>query len=623
MGRSFKDYAKNYLFDSVCDEVEEFINNNFTELDIVSRRLSDFEDFEIIYYHFQKIYIDGNYYDDEFIIYFVVESEIALYHKDRRDDDFDTVNKWFLAKCSGSLADKFNSFSILEISEYESYPIIKNRLSDSFTPYIKKEDLEDKATEFLQKYYPEALNQKLIVRLEPRILAERLGLKIKEHEISEDNSIFGSIIFKSCKIETYDNDRTNIVNIDSGTIIVDPKIFYLRNIGSVNNTIVHECVHWVYHKKAFDLEHLYDSSLNLLACKVIGGISGSINESLKWIEWQANALAPRIQMPLEPFKIKCEDFIKNRLKGENKDFVIDVIELVIKDLSEFFGVSKLAAKIRMIDAGYEVAKGTYIYIDDRYVEPHFDKTYNLKKTETYSLSYFDFALEYLKNKSLRQLIESGRYIYIDSHVCIYDSKYITKDSFGNYKLTTYAKMNMFECCLIFEMINSYSKDSLRDGYATECFLCRIINQDFNFEVTFTPKGDDTESESMKKYLSEVSNVIKNLPVGLGDSLNYLIKISDKSIESIANDCCIDEKTIRRIKKEENNPSIRTLIAICIAMQVPPPIIKVLISKSSYKLQEHTEEGIALNLVIDTCRTIYDANNMLIELSQKPLTKKLE
>lgn len=43
----------------------------------------------------------------------------------------------------------------------------------------------------------------------------------------------------------YDANRGENVptHIDGKTIIVDPKMFLLRNLGSVNNTVIHECIH--------------------------------------------------------------------------------------------------------------------------------------------------------------------------------------------------------------------------------------------------------------------------------------------------------------------------------------------------------------------------------------------
>lgn len=47
------------------------------------------------------------------------------------------------------------------------------------------------------------------------------------------------------------------VSVKAKTIFVDPNAYFLYNLGKVNNTIVHECVHWDKHGKAFELERLY------------------------------------------------------------------------------------------------------------------------------------------------------------------------------------------------------------------------------------------------------------------------------------------------------------------------------------------------------------------------------
>ena len=95
-----------------------------------------------------------------------------------------------------------------------------------------------------------------------------------------------------------------IEEVKAGTIFVDPKAYFLRNLGAVNNTIIHECVHWDKHRKAFELERLYNESVNKIKCKVVGGIKDGDKDATGWMEWQANALAPRIQMPLSPSKLR-------------------------------------------------------------------------------------------------------------------------------------------------------------------------------------------------------------------------------------------------------------------------------------------------------------------------------
>ena len=50
--------------------------------------------------------------------------------------------------------------------------------------------------------------------------------------------------------------------------------------------------------------------------------------------------------------------------------IVDVMETVIDALATFFVVSRHAAKIRMVDVGYEEAIGVFTYIDGHYVKPH-------------------------------------------------------------------------------------------------------------------------------------------------------------------------------------------------------------------------------------------------------------
>ena len=46
--------------------------------------------------------------------------------------------------------------------------------------------------------------------------------------------------------------------------------------------------------------------------------------------------------------------------------MIDIIEPIIISIEEDFGVSKVAAKIRLLEAGYEEALGAFTYVDGKY-----------------------------------------------------------------------------------------------------------------------------------------------------------------------------------------------------------------------------------------------------------------
>ena len=73
------------------------------------------------------------------------------------------------------------------------------------------------------------------------------------------------------------------------------------------------------------------------------------------MEWQANALAPRIQMPFTQTKIKTGEFLRKYLQLFPGSESIDIMENVIDEVALFFGVSRFAAKIRLVDLGFEEA----------------------------------------------------------------------------------------------------------------------------------------------------------------------------------------------------------------------------------------------------------------------------
>jgi hypothetical protein len=52
--------------------------------------------------------------------------------------------------------------------------------------------------------------------------------------------------FYDCVTESYNSktDEMYTEMIPAGTILVDKKTAFLSVLGAINNTIIHECVHW-------------------------------------------------------------------------------------------------------------------------------------------------------------------------------------------------------------------------------------------------------------------------------------------------------------------------------------------------------------------------------------------
>lgn len=72
--------------------------------------------------------------------------------------------------------------------------------------------------------------------IDPRLIAEKMGLTIVYKEITEDMSVFGQIFFHDTVVDEE--------LIKAKTILVDGRIALVRGLGALNNTILHECFHW-------------------------------------------------------------------------------------------------------------------------------------------------------------------------------------------------------------------------------------------------------------------------------------------------------------------------------------------------------------------------------------------
>ena len=625
--RSFKEYIANRFYNEFFTAVSDFLEENHRDLDISSKRVYKIDRAELSDISVKHVFIE-NHPGMGISFDVLLEADFEIGETDRHNDRFDEKTQWFKVSCTGDLSKNLSDFTISSIEEYYNKNKQLNPMSDSLVPIIKSEQLEAVAKEILEKYYREALYTPMAI--DPTVLAERMGLTIHLKNITPDFSSFGQIFFTDCDAEYYDKDESEFkrMPVNKGAIFVDPDAFFLRNLGSVNNTIVHECVHWDLHRKAFELERLYNEEATQIKCLVVGGINPTkARSATDWMEWQANALAPRIQMPLTQTKIKTGEFLRKYLQLFPGSEAIDIMENVIDEVALFFGVSRFAAKIRLVDLGFEEAVGTFTFIDGRYVKPHAFKPGALKRTQTYSISERDAVVESSLNPEIREIIQSGNYLFVDSHFCINDPKYIDYDDIGQAFLTDYARHHIDECCLVFDLTVNRGANSYGKQFYTECVLYRDATSDITFEAHFSDSklNDDVNAQAnaIRAYNEELAKVMQELPRGFSGSLKALMAWKEKTVEKLAEECCLDPKTIQRMRNNESyDTTIETVVAICIALQLPPVASQALISNSPFSLG-YSEKHLAYQFLLNChyTKSVIECNEILARLSLGPLTRE--
>ncbi|TDT71554.1 helix-turn-helix protein [Hypnocyclicus thermotrophus] len=608
--RSFRDYVADRFENEMYAAIQSYATDNYNNLDLQLYRVRKIGGIELSDIEVKFVSV-SDLPDMEIEFDVVVGVELEVREADYHYDESEYCSQWFTLKCSGNLECNLNDFAILSVAEYTNKNKQPKPMSDALVPIIYKNQLEEIATQFLKDYYPKALLQPMPV--DPMELAKGMGLNIEVRNITKDCSVFGQIFFHNSTSEFYDKDSDELVSVDVNekTIFVDPETYFLYNLGKVNNTIIHECVHWDKHRKAFELERLYNSEASRIKCQAIGGVAGNSRDATEWMEWQANALAPRIQMPMGMFKTQAWKFIKQFRESTGKFDIIDVIEPVIDALSTFFCVSRTAAKIRMVDAGFEEAIGTFTYIDGRYVATHRFKKGILKEHQTFSISAEEAAIQSITNQKLSRLVGDGSYQYVDAHFVFNHPKYLTQDDNEFTILTDYARNHMEECCLVFDMT---VKSGTKKDYHSVCFLNKDKDSTVSFNIVY---GDgyayadhDKQIKLVEDVVMDEMRVYKSLPNDFCESLKVVLKWRGITYKELEKKIMVDDQTISRIANGKRDPSINTLVLICLGLHLPPNISKHIIDKSPCTLnfckQEHIWYDFALtHLSKQSMESIFD------------------
>ena len=494
------------------------------------------------------------------------------------------LEQWFRLTCSCHLENGIKDFKIHNIYTYErsGIPAGWHKLTKYLVPVLSKEKMDKVAENFLLKYYPEALREP--TKIVPRVMAKKLGLKVKMGRITKICSVFGKMFFAGGTTELYDDEKDEYkkIDVEPGTILVDPKVFFMRTMGSVNNTIVHECVHWNLHKNFFELAKLYNDEKTCLSCKVARDERQENGwNPVEWMEWQANRLAPRIMMPAKTTRQKIKELLTMYPKMSKQE----KLEHVIEDIAKFYGVSKVSAKIRLIDLGYKEAAGVLCYVNNHYVNSYAFKPEALKKMQTFEINFADAVRAYNENLKFKRLIESGQFLYVDSHFCFNDKKYIGENKQGGAALTKYAKEHLDECCLVF-CLHVKSRDEVINKNNSECALRKSLFSEKLIEADFCSQINKQDTVERKKQLikqgkilNEIVALQQKLPATGRDTILFYMKEEKLTQEKLAEKAGMSTATLRRITNEENYElSMEKAVALCIGLQLPPFLSRDLLSK---------------------------------------------
>ncbi|HEO4390851.1 TPA: ImmA/IrrE family metallo-endopeptidase [Streptococcus agalactiae] len=585
----FDKYIFDTYYEQIVKTVKGFIFNNKDNTDLSTYMVPEpngfieFDNFELYKINYEIIN------NCELNLEIIVIANVIVRQYIKGEMEIDTKTKFVSVYAEVELDSGIKNFRIYN-TEFKSDQYKKSRnlkLSKDWVPYIRKKDFDAIAEKFLRKYYPQALTQPTPVPVET--IVSEMGLSIHQEKLTIDNSVFGKMVFKDTDVEVIEDEQLVSEHFNKGSILVDKDVVFKRNVGSYNNTVIHECVHWELHKVFHEVKMVLDKDHSQVSSWTEENLAdSSMWTSLDWMEWQANGIAPRILMPKVQTRIKIRELFQTLTLVHPDISRSELVQEVVDNLATFFEVSRQAAKIRMIDLGFKEANGVYNYLDDRYMHNFAFELEAFDKGSSYTITSNDLCFEYCFNESFRQIIDRNKFIYVDNHLCLKDKKFIYMTKDGPI-MTDYAYEHMDECCLIFK-VKSKNFTSISNETYYDYVLNRGVTKESEIKADFVDilqnpsLMDQLPPLDMMKLGKKISELLKELPFEFSGTLRSHRKRKNCTQPFLAKLVGITERTLRDYETlEDNLPRLELTLSFCFALKLRPELSDDMIKKAGHQL----------------------------------------
>ena len=603
---NFKEYMEDVYYDEIFNKIKGLVyaHKDSFESDTV---------YSVSYAEPYDIHVSGVTFKEQdnglLEIRVSVDADISVkgntkYGYDEIADNA-SYNVFFRAK----LEDGLQQVTITNAEEYNPAKFEKDKsLSQDLVPYLYEDAVEKNAEDFLSRHYPKALLQPMPLPVFE--IAQSMGMTVYYAPL--DDSVFGRTYFGSEKVTVYtDNTFKSKAEIltNPGTMLINPNVYFMRNVGTANNTIIHECVHWDRHRKAFELQRLLTGNCNHISCEIVDTYEGIPDDApaLKWMEWQANQLAPRILMPAKMTERIYSSALRDIHTSKPLTRFAEVMEEAVGYTAQYFGVSFIAAKLRLMDLGYDVVQGTYVYNDGKYMPPFYFAKGTLEKNQTYIVDEKSAMLQIFISDELRTLYFEGKIIYANCMVCINSPKYVTRSETGLPILTEYALEHVHECCFVFNRKVNVS-DTYSDSFYRRCFLCRDVNSETYIEAKYDPNHKDNQSKlerkaEIDKITESVTDIVRRLatevPGGFSGTLSYHMNRKNITNEELSARTNISTVSISEYRNTLTPKiSLERALALCNGLKLEKHYSHDLMKKAGYDLSTPNINYYMIGWVID-------------------------
>jgi len=166
-------------------------------------------------------------------------------------------------------------------------------------------------------------------------------------------------------------------------------------------------------------------------------------------------------------------------------------------------------------------------------------------------------------------------------------------------------------------------------YTESISFCRSNNKNDN-KISSVNVPDEffyaknPTNENFWKDVSFIQDELRNMPANFGDALKRVMKNRHITIEKGSELSRLSPRTINRLRNQNENVSLNSILAIIIGLKLPRSIGDALTEKAGYNLANDREELVFYNLINDL--KIFDidkANELRRSMNKTPLSGRDE
>ncbi len=478
-------------------------------------------------------------------------------------------------------------------------------------PVLRTGDYPAVARALLAAHYPEALERP--TRVDGRLLAQRMGLAVREARFPAENDALGLLTFGAATVPLPDETgEVREKTVPPGTILVNTRL--CRNVFVRNSTVVHECAH-AYLNYAFFLLQGMQNGVSVCAARR-RRCTFPVRTPTDWMELQAEKLPGYLLME--------EDQLRRTAYRKLKDMGGDRSPGNIRNLTRYlarrFGVTTAMARCRLIGIGYPEAAGMFCWVDGKRVPDYGCGAW--EPGQSFVIGLREAALLLGKSAAFRRELESGAYVYTEGHLCLDDPLFVTREKDRPPALTPYARSHVDECCMAFILIGRSGREAVRPaGVALR--KMPVTNRYLPRHVFVAEAGSKARARENKAFTEDAqlwADLLRTLPDSFGPAVKAILDAKGLTQEELALRLGIDRRNLHRWWGQER-ASVPHVVGICVALGLRADVALALLQLSGNALRNNPEDNL-YRMMLYSAETldVERCNEILQQAELAPLTR---